>query len=251
MQKAEALKDFFKTHPKAAIAFSGGTDSGYLLAAAVRSGADVRPYYIKTAFQPQFELEDALRLTKELGVKPEIITADILNEADVALNRADRCYRCKRFLFSLLKERAVKDGYHLILDGTNASDDADDRPGMKALRELNIQSPLRLCGITKDEVRILSKREGLFTWNKSAYACLATRVPCGTIIKAETLALVERAETNLAKLGFSDFRIRIRGGAALLQVPEAQMEKVLQKKEDIRALLANGFSSVMLDLKAR
>ena len=171
----------------------------------MRSGADVRPYYIKTAFQPQFELEDALRLTKELGVKPEIIAADILNEADVTLNRG----------------------------------------------ELNIQSPLRLCGITKDEVRLLSKREGLFTWNKSAYACLATRVPCGTIIKAETLALVERAETELAKLGFSDFRIRIRGDAALLQVPEAQMEKVLQKKEDIRALLANGFSSVMLDLKAR
>ena len=128
------LSDFFRENPRAALAFSGGTDSAYLLYEALQCGAEVRPYYVKTPFQPRFELDDALRLTKELGTELTVIEYDILNDGLVAANPADRCYHCKKKLFGLLlRERAANDGFSLIIDGTNASDDAGDRPGMRAL----------------------------------------------------------------------------------------------------------------------
>ena len=146
----------------------------------------MRPYYVKTPFQPRFELDDALRLTKELGTELTVIEYDILNDGLVAANPADRCYHCKKKLFGLLlRERAANDGFSLIIDGTNASDDAGDRPGMRALGELCVRSPLRECGLTKAEIRARSKEAGLFTWNKPAYACLATRVPTGRPIERE------------------------------------------------------------------
>ena len=180
------LSDFFRENPRAALAFSGVTDSAYLLYEALQCGAEVRPYYVKTPFQPRFELDDALRLTKELGTELTVIEYDILNDGLVAANPADRCYHCKKKLFGLLlRERAANDGFSLIIDGTNASDDAGDRPGMRALGELCVRSPLRECGLTKAEIRARSKEAGLFTWNKPAYACLATRVPTGRPIERE------------------------------------------------------------------
>ena len=122
-----------------------------------------------------------------------VLEADILSVPPAAANGPDRCYHCKTALFSLLRAAAARDGYPLLLDGTNASDDAGDRPGMRALRELAVRSPLRECGISKAEVRARSREAGLFTWNKSAYACLATRIPTGTPITAEALSWVEGA----------------------------------------------------------
>ena len=135
------LKEFFQKHPKAALGFSGGVDSAFLLYAGKKYGADIRPYFIKTAFQPEFELQDALRLTKELGTELTVIACDILSETQVAGNPPDRCYYCKSILFGTLKRQAVKDGYEVILDGTNASDEASDRPGMRAVQELKVLSP--------------------------------------------------------------------------------------------------------------
>ena len=144
------LQDFFHEHPKAALGFSGGVDSSYLLWAARQCGADVRPYYIKTAFQPEFEFEDAKRLCREIGAELTVLELDALSDPAVAANPADRCYHCKRNLFGTLAARALADGYTLLLDGTNASDDVGDRPGMRALRELSVRSPLRECGLKND-----------------------------------------------------------------------------------------------------
>lgn len=138
------LQEFFTEHPKAALGFSGGVDSSYLLYAGIKAGADIRPYFIKTAFQPEFELEDAKRLCAQLGAELHIIELDALANPDVVKNPANRCYYCKTGLFGTLQQRAKADGYTVLLDGTNASDDAGDRPGMKALTEMSVLSPLRL-----------------------------------------------------------------------------------------------------------
>ncbi len=245
------LNEFFAAHPKAAIGFSGGVDSAYLLWAAVNAGADVRPYFIKTAFQPEFELEDAKRLTQQLGVELTVIELNILAHKEVAANPADRCYHCKRALFSALKDQAIQDGYTLLLDGTNASDDASDRPGMRALTELEVRSPLRECGLTKDEIRRLSKEAGLFTWNKPAYACLATRMPTGDVLTEDWLTKIEAAEDKLYKLGFSDLRVRVFHGAARIQLPKMQMGIAFEQWEEISTALKPYFETVLLDLKGR
>ena len=245
------LKEFFERYPRAAIGFSGGVDAAFLLYAGKKYGADVRPYFIKTAFQPDFELQDALRLTKELGIKLTVIEHDILEEPHVAENPADRCYYCKSALFGALKRRAIQDGYQILLDGTNASDDAGDRPGMRAIKELKVFSPLRECGLTKAEIRRLSKEAGLFTWEKPSYACLATRVPTGEVLTEELLSKIEKSETVLVSLGFSDFRIRLFHETARIQLPEKQFPLLLQKREELLKALKPYYDVILLDLDPR
>ena len=245
------LKDFFREHPRVAIAFSGGVDSAYLLYAAIHSGANVRAYYVKTPFQPQFELEDALKLGKQLNAEVRILTADVLASEEIAQNPEDRCYYCKKLIFDTIYKAAAQDGFSTLIDGTNASDEEGDRPGMRALRELSVYSPLRLCDLTKPEIRRLSKEAGLFTWNKGAYACLATRIPTGERITLEKLAATEKAEDFLFALGFSDFRVRKIGTAAKLQLPAAQLIRALEKRGEILAELKKYYSDVVLDLEAR
>ena len=245
------LETFFREVPRAAVAFSGGTDSAFLLWAAKKYGCQIQAYYIHTAFQPEFELEDARRLAGELDIPLRVIDMDILGVRQAAENGPRRCYYCKRALFTRLKEQAAEDGYTVLLDGTNASDDAGDRPGMRALRELEVRSPLRECGLTKEEVRRRSREAGLFTWNKPAYACLATRIPTGTPITKEDLDRVERAECALETLGFRDFRVRLFHGAARLQVTGEQLPLALEKQAELRAALWSDFSDVLLDLAPR
>ncbi|WP_054332270.1 ATP-dependent sacrificial sulfur transferase LarE [Merdimmobilis hominis] len=245
------LSEFFRENPRAALGFSGGVDSAYLLWAGLHWGADIRPYYVKTAFQPQFELEDALRLGRELGVEVTVLEQDILSHPLVAANPADRCYHCKSALFGALAQAAAQDGYSLIIDGTNASDDAGDRPGMRALKELSVRSPLRECGLTKGVIREKSKEAGLFTWDKPAYACLATRIPTGVPITGEILRRVEQAEDQLFQMGYTDFRVRVLEGAARLQFPQSQLERAFREREAIRQALGETFPEVLLDLKTR
>lgn len=245
------LREFFLRHPKAALAFSGGTDSAYLLYEAVRSGADVRPYFAKSAFQPAFELADARRLCAELGVELRVVELDVLAVPAVADNPPDRCYHCKKAIFTALLTSAREDGYEDILDGTNASDRADDRPGMRALRELGVLSPLRECGLSKADVRRLSAEAGLFTAAKPSYACLATRVPTGERITPEKLWKVEQAEERLFTLGYSDLRVRLRGENALLQLPEGQLGRARQEWTDIEQSLSGLFAQITLDPTGR
>lgn len=245
------LCDFFAANPRVALAFSGGVDSAYLLYAALHCGAQVKAYYVKTAFQPRFEYEDALRLSQELGAQMETVELDVLAEEAIAANPENRCYYCKRRIFAAIQEAAAKDGYALIVDGTNASDDASDRPGMRALRELAVRSPLREAGLTKAQIRRLSKEAGLFTHDKPAYACLATRIPAGTPITKQQLMRTEKAEDFLKQLGFSDFRIRTMGDAAKLQLPQSQLALLLQHRENIVATLKEDYTAVLLDLEVR
>ena len=245
------LEQFFQENPRCALGFSGGVDSAYLLYAGVKAGADIRPYFIKTAFQPAFELADAQKLAAGLGVEVTVLELDALADPQVAANPADRCYFCKQNLFRTLKERAIADGYPVLLDGTNASDEAGDRPGMRALAELSVRSPLRECGLTKAEIRARSREAGLFTWDKPAYACLATRVPAGEAITAETLARVEGAEDALFRLGYTDFRVRVFHSAARLQLPRGQMERAVREAETIQAALKPYFTPILLDLEGR
>ena len=245
------LREFFERHPKCALAFSGGTDSALLLCEARCLGADVKAYFVKGPFQPQFELEDARRLAKELGAEMEVIETDVLALPEVAENGPRRCYYCKRAIFSLIFERARRDGYDTVIDGTNASDQVDDRPGMQAIAELGVLSPLRMCGVTKAQVRELSAEAGLFTARKPSYACLATRVPTGTAITREALEKVERGEEALREMGFSDLRLRLEGTGARLELPAAQLPAVVQNRERVLKALLPSFSHVTVDLAGR
>ncbi|MBQ8287892.1 MAG: ATP-dependent sacrificial sulfur transferase LarE [Clostridia bacterium] len=245
------LYDFFTANPKVALAFSGGVDSAYLLWAGATYGAQVRAYYVKSAFQPEFELADAKRLTKELNADLRILEVDALADPTIAANPVDRCYHCKKIIISTIQRAAAEDGYSLLIDGTNASDKLMDRPGMRALKDLSVRSPLRECGLTKDEIRRLSKEAGLFTWDKPAYACLATRISTDEPITAEKLYKTEAAEDYLFSLGLSDFRVRMMGGSAKLQVPERQLPTVLAKRQEIVSELKKHYNAVLLDLEVR
>ena len=245
------LESFFSTHPRVAVAFSGGVDSAYLLHAARAAGCDASAYFLKTPFQPRFELEDAQKLTARLGMPLHIVEYDVLGVPGVAVNGPLRCYHCKRALFTRLWQAARADGFEVLCDGTNASDDGGDRPGMKALAELGVRSPLREAGLSKPEIRRLSREAGLFTHNKPAYACLATRIPAGTPITPGLLEKTERAENALFSLGFTDFRVRHYGGAARVQLPEEQLPRALSARREILDALSPDFDAVLLDLQPR
>lgn len=246
------LKEFFTCHPRVALGFSGGADSSFLLWAAKSCGAQVGAYYVSTAFQPAFEREDGMRLAASLGVVPKVIELDILSCEEVAANLPDRCYHCKKRIFGAVAQRAAADGYPVLIDGTNASDDASDRPGMRALDELQVLSPLRMCGLTKQEIRRQSKEAGLFTWNKPAYACLATRTQAGEQLTAENLRRTEEAEDALRELGFSDFRVRHKGNDALIEVTRSQMQILMEKGTQITQILQGfGYKEVLVSPEPR
>ena len=245
------LKQFFNQHPEVAIAFSGGVDSAYLLYAAKQYGKRVKAYYVNTDFQPMFELEDARKLAEELDADMKILNVEILDCAVVASNPSDRCYHCKKKLFGEILKAAKEDGFDLLLDGTNASDEASDRPGMRAIGELSVRSPLRECGLTKGNIRQLSKNAGLFTHDKPAYACLATRIPTGEPITKEKLQRTETAEAFLTGLGFLDFRVRSEGDMAKLQVREEDLNLLMAHRGEILCELKKYYNGVLLDLEVR
>lgn len=245
------LQEYFNANPKGALALSGGVDSAYLLHCAQAAGAQVQPYFAETQFQPAFERRDAAQLCSGLGLPLKVLALDVLADAQVRRNPPERCYYCKRKIFSAIAAAAAQDGYRLLWDGTNASDAVMDRPGMRALQELQVQSPLRLCGLTKAQIRAGAKAAGLPVWDKPAYACLATRVQPGMRITAENLARIERAEQALFTLGFRDFRVRQRGDTALLQLPQAQLPRALEQRKVLLQTLRAEFSAAVLDLEAR
>lgn len=245
------LQEFFTENPVVALAYSGGVDSSYLLYEAKKHCKRVGVYTARTAFVPAFELEEAEELAQKLGVPVTFLDLDPLSVPGAVANGPDRCYHCKIAVFTNIIAKAKEDGFPLVIDGTNASDDASDRPGMKALQELGVRSPLRECGITKAQVRKASKEAGLFTWDKPAYACLATRVPTGTPITKYALERIEKGEKALFDLGFTDFRLRLMGSYARLQFNKAQIERAFAERESIIAALDGLFEGITLDLQPR
>lgn len=245
------LKDFFETNKKVALGFSGGVDSVYLLYAAKKYGADIKAYFVKTPFQPEFEYNDAVKAARQIGAELHIIDLDILSYNEVGSNPKNRCYFCKKLIFEAVCASAAKEGIELVIDGTNASDNVDDRPGMKALNELSVRSPLRECMLTKDDIRRLSKEAGLFTWDKPSYACLATRIPAGEKITHELLFKIEKSEDALFQMGFSDFRIRYFHGAAQIQFKVCDLKKAFDKRQKIINSLQPYFSHIFIDMQTR
>jgi len=252
------LEEFFRVNNKVALAFSGGTDSAYLLYEAAKAGADVTAYYVRSQFPPCFEYEDAVEvvgwLEENLGAGEgkrytfrtpvlKVLDLDILSVEGVKSNGCDRCYHCKKAIMQAIREQASLDGYGMIVDGNNASDVALERPGMRATAELGVRSPLRELGITKSDVRELSGQAGLPTANKPAYACLATRIQSCEEITVDKLATTEAAETILHELGFSDFRIRMHEDRAA-----SGCVGIVQTRAEQAALLQKNKSRIITEL---
>lgn len=175
------------------LAFSGGCDSSFLLAAMRRAGLDVKAYMVMTAFQAPFELDDARCVVEETGAEFELMRADILAQPEVCANPSDRCYLCKRFIFGQVLAAMERDGRRVLLDGTNASDDPANRPGFRALAELGVRSPLREAGFTKNDVRAASRAIGLSTADKPNFSCFATKVTQGRPLTRESLDAVAQS----------------------------------------------------------
>lgn len=249
-EKTENLISFFSNYSRVAVALSGGVDSAVLLSLAKSSNADVKVYFVKSAFQPDFELEDALKICGD-NIPLTVIEIDILSDKDIASNPENRCYFCKKRIFSEIKKKAEIDGCDIIADGTNNSDDISDRPGYKALQELGILSPLKAFEFTKQDIRQIAFERSIPVSDKPSYACLATRIPFGTEISKELLLKTENAEKELFRLGFKDFRIRFQDGDAKLQISEKDMPIVLKNRENILKILQKYYNNVLLDLKAR
>ena len=173
----EALDAFFARTPRLAVAFSGGCDSSFLLAAALRAGCDVKAYGVRTAFQPAFEIDDAKRLAAELGADFELVDADVLAQGEICANGPDRCYRCKTFIFSTILARMAEDGFEVLADGTNVTDDPANRPGFQALAELGVVSPLRHLG--RRERRAARRVAQGCSADKPSFSCIAVHVGAG------------------------------------------------------------------------
>ena len=234
-----------------AIAFSGGVDSTYLLHEAVKAGKEkVTALIMKTPSVPERELDEAVTFCKSRGISFFVLPADPFSAAGFRENGRDRCYICKHFLFSALLEKAKEEGIPFVADGTNADDTKEFRPGLRALKELDIRSPLAEAGLTKKEIRVLSEKEGLPTWNKPSFSCLATRFPYGEELTVEKLRRTEAAENLLAELGFTQRRVRVHGNLARIEVLPAEIPLLLERRDMISARLEElGFLYTTVDLK--
>ena len=234
-----------------AVAFSGGVDSTYLLHEAVKAGKEkVTALIMKTPSVPERELDEAVAFCKSRGISFFVLPADPFSAAGFRENGRDRCYICKHFLFSALLEKAKEKGIPFVADGTNADDRKEFRPGLRALKELDIRSPLAEAGLTKKEIRELSEKEGLPTWNKPSFSCLATRFPYGEELTVEKLRRTESAENLLAELGFTQRRVRVHGNLARIEVLPAEIPLLLERRDMISSRLEElGFLYTTVDLK--
>jgi uncharacterized protein len=237
---------------KLAVAVSGGVDSSFLLWLATGTlGSDnVLSLTNVGCFSSRQEQDRADRISRGLGVQHVEIRCDELADPAVASNAPDRCYHCKRALFGRFGEEARKRGFDTIASGTNADDVEDYRPGLRAEDELDVFRPLLESGLTKEEIRRLSREANLETWDLPSAACLASRIPYGQEITRQALRAVEQAETVLRESGFSTCRVRHHGTVARIEVPEAQLNRVIRHRERICAALKDiGFDYVALDLE--
>jgi len=251
-EKLDRLKHRLFELKSVVIAFSGGVDSTFLLKVAYDTlGTKAIAVTIQSALHPTWETNEAQELVSRIGAEHIQEWVDVFQIPGLADNPPDRCYHCKKRVFGRIQEIAEKRGALAVLDGTNADDINDFRPGMKAIAELGVLSPLKECGISKQDIRILSKELGLPTWNKPSYACLASRIPYGQSITHEKLKVVEKAEEYLMALGYRQIRVRHHGDIARIEVGAAEKKKFLSDaniEKTSEKLKALGFLYVTLDL---
>ncbi|CAJ36227.1 ATP-dependent sacrificial sulfur transferase LarE [Methanocella arvoryzae] len=234
------------------VAFSGGVDSTLLLKCAVDTlGADkVAAATAISEITHREDVDDAAMIAKDLGVRHIIIRSDEVENADFVANTPERCYICKRGRFARLVHLKDELGLDYIVDGSNKDDEADYRPGEKAMKEFGIRSPLREAGLYKSEIRELSRLMGLPTWDRPSRACLASRIPYGAQITRDRLRMVDEAERALHCFGFGQLRVRYHGDVARIEVPDSELESVLKfRKEIVERVKKAGFTYVALDLE--
>jgi uncharacterized protein len=250
--KFDILKNNLKNLGGAALAYSGGVDSTFLLKAAFDVLGDrLVAVTARSSTYPEREFKEATKYIESLGAKHVVIISEELEIEGFSKNPTNRCYYCKKELFSKVKSIAEEHGVNYVLDGSNADDVGDFRPGMTAARELSVVSPLKEAGLTKQDIRALSKELGLPTWNKPAFACLSSRFPYGNEITVPKLSMVERAEQFLLDLGFKQLRVRHHGDIARIEVNTSERSMFFDL--DIMDKIGNeftqiGFKYVTLDL---
>jgi pyridinium-3,5-biscarboxylic acid mononucleotide sulfurtransferase len=252
-EKEQRLRSLVRSYDSLIVAFSGGADSAYLAYVAHNElGERALAVTGDSASYPTFQRELADRLTKQFGIPHEIVFTEEFEDTNYTSNPPNRCYYCKNELYAKLAELAQTRGFAIICDGSNADDVGDYRPGRQAAREIGVQSPLEECGLTKAEIRELSRRRGLPTWNEPASACLSSRVPYGQVVTIEKLSMVDKAEIALKELGFRQVRVRHHGEVARIEVAEEELPRALDSEMAGRmsaALKALGFRYVALDLE--
>ena len=251
-EKLEALRTYLKGLGSVAIAFSSGVDSTFLLKVAHDMLQDrcIAVTAMSCSF-PKRELEEAKALCRKEGIRHIVVESEELEIEGFCQNPKNRCYLCKRELFEKIGQIAEKEGLAAIAERSNLDDNGDYRPGLQAVAELGIKSPLRACDLDKQDIRVLSKMLGLPTWEKQSFACLSSRFVYGETISKEKLSMVDQAEQLLLDLGFHQVRVRIHGSIARIEILPAEFERILQEdnREKIYTTLKElGFSYVTLDL---